>query len=86
MITEQELEELINSRIESEQRPLETMAARVWLCDVQKNRACNKRGCIINGGPCLCTANLEYAYLDEKGRPVGVSDNLMDWAAKVAKI
>ena len=85
MIMEQELEELINARIEAD-GSVSQRKKKCWLCDIQKNRACPKTGCILNGGPCLATCNKDYAYLDEKGRPVSVSGQLMDWASKVAKI
>ena len=86
MITEQELEELINTSLESEPMHKHAEARRVWLCDVRNNTVCRKTGCIMNGGPCLCTAERKYAYLDEKGHPIEVSRTLMDWAAKVANI
>ena len=32
-----------------------------YLCDPEKNTACKKTGCHINGGPCSCTTHIEYA-------------------------
>lgn len=85
MITEQELEELINARIEADGSIMQ-QRKKCWLCDVRKNTACSKTGCILNGGPCLATCDKNYAYLDEKGNPVAVGGKLMDWASKVANI
>lgn len=33
----------------------------LYPCDPNKNVACNKRGCFINGGPCQETRHIEYA-------------------------
>jgi hypothetical protein len=80
MITEQELEDFVTERIE-ENSIVTRPQKKCWLCDIRRNGACQKTGCIINGGPCLATTDKAYAYLDKKGNPVEVSEQLMDWAA-----
>lgn len=32
-----------------------------YTCNPCKNVACNKANCYVNGGPCHCTTNLDYA-------------------------
>lgn len=33
----------------------------LYACDPEKNTACTKQSCHINGGPCCSTRHLEYA-------------------------
>ena len=33
----------------------------LYACDPEKNTACTKQACHINGGPCCSTRHLEYA-------------------------
>lgn len=39
----------------------------LYFCDPNKNTACSKTGCIINGGPCYATTKKENAIIDENG-------------------
>ena len=36
-------------------------------CDPEKNVACNKRACYLNGGDCYMTRRKEYAKHDTQG-------------------
>lgn len=42
----------------------------IYFCDPEKNTECSKTGCVINGGPCRRTANVNYAVRDKNGFPV----------------
>lgn len=33
----------------------------LFMCDPNKNTACNKSGCFINGGPCNKTRHMKFA-------------------------
>ena len=45
----------------------------IYLCDPEKNKACGKSSCRLNGDDysCRLTINKEFAVTDEKGRALG---------------
>lgn len=83
MITEQELEDFVNARLEEENpgRAVFMETKPVWLCDIRRNTSCRKTGCVLNGGPCMMTAEPAYAWHNKAGKPVPGSEELQDWLA-----
>lgn len=57
---------------------------KVYICDPERNRKCDKTGCWYIGkrGPCKCTLKKKYAKRDANGDPVIATDNdilSIDW-------
>ena len=47
----------------------------LYICDPKKNVTCTKEGCYINGGPCFCTSNKEYAETDKNEDSIEASED-----------
>ena len=46
------------------------MYSVLYMCDPDKNEACNKFACYLNDGPCKCTAHKENAKTGENDKPI----------------
>lgn len=47
---------------------------KTYLCDPERNTACNKGLCFERGGPCGTTGDVRFALRDFLGVPVEVVD------------
>jgi len=47
---------------------------KIYLCDPQRNTACDKALCFENGGPCGTTDDMRAALRDLFGLPVEIVD------------
>lgn len=58
------------------------MCNEVYLCDPSKHTRCTKTWCYLNGGPCECTSNKEFA---EELTPVYKLESMMDMQKDLQK-
>lgn len=52
-----------------------------YLCNIDKNAACTKEMCRINGGPCMATLDEKYAWRGADGQPIVADEEDMSEAA-----
>lgn len=55
----------------------------LYPCNPNKNVACNKRGCFINGGPCQETRHIEYADVRSVAFPKELFQEQHEWVQVV---
>ena len=56
----------------------------IWYpCDPNKNVACNKKACFINGGPCQETRHFEYADIRSVAFPKELFQKQHEWVQVV---
>ena len=51
----------------------------IYLCDVNRNVKCTKEGCVINGGPCCSTSEIDNSWRDINGDPIISTEEIQDW-------